>query len=115
MFVYSLISCEEMRVLPHLLGLREHLQVAAQAGRHADGQPIVRTPCPLATLVAMRLTSIATRRGRELGRNRQPAARDEEPAAENVRVHEVREGLGAVDLDDRDPLAVAPLELRVVR
>ena len=28
-------------------------------------------------------------------------------------MHEVREGLYAVDLDDRNPLAVAPLELRV--
>jgi len=30
-------------------------------------------------------------------------------------VHEVREGLHAVDLDDRNPLAVTPLEIRVTR
>ena len=46
------------RLLAHLLGLREHLQVARQARRHAERQPLARRPAAVALGLHRRSSSV---------------------------------------------------------
>ena len=95
-------------VLAHLPRLSEHLQVPAQARCDTDGQAFghdIPRSC-VRDKVSRFCHRLSRRRGRTV--RREPRA-----AAERVGVDEVRERPLAVDLDDREQLPVARLELGV--
>ena len=120
MFVYSLISCEEILSWPIFFAC---VRTRRYWLRRAATPTVRRSPCTafpsVANSTAISRLSIATR----------PTAPGE--GTERVlkgfvgdlpvrrrrraRVHEVRERLFAVDQDDGKTLAVAPLELGVAR
>ena len=102
-------------VLAHLLRLGQNLEVPAQPGRDSDRQPIrsrrhcersfatrtIIVPVPPRS-VRRTVTSSAAQRATLCGR---------QPAPEGVLVDVVGEEPLAVELDHREPLAVARLEL----
>ena len=100
MFVYSAISCEEMRCLAHLPRLRQHLEVPGQAGRDADRQAIRHTCLLLSSLVTARNCSSSYDSAVACATARRKAST----------LNVVGEAPSAVDLDDRQPLPVGLLE-----
>ena len=118
MFVYSLISWEEMRSLPIFFAWVSTLQVLAEARRDADGQPVAGAA--LGSLLSSARRDIVTEHSRRTfrcGGNGAVTSRSDvrtlcEPPRRPSGCTKYVNASRAVDLDDRDPLAVARLELR---
>ena len=96
-------------LLAHLLRLRQHLQVAREAGGDADGEAVRGAGARRNFATSRSHCAQGSHDGRSVVTN--PYVRD------NLRrsaclVHVVDERPLAVDLDDRQPLTVALLELR---
>jgi hypothetical protein len=108
MFVYSEISCEEILSFPIFLAW-------VRTCRYRESRaatPTVRRSAKstFSPLVTKRHDSASDCSAPEA----EPSRRRREPSAKGLRLDEVRERALAVDLDDRDVLAVGRLELRVV-
>src|SRR6187397_3623468 len=114
MFVYSEISCDEIRSLPIFRACVSTWRYLLRRAATPTVRRSVTCRSPCRSFVTKRHDS-AYGSLRLAGRTTERPLRAAEPVAQRVGIDEVRERLLAVDLDDRQEGAVPRLELGVAR
>src|SRR5262245_23669241 len=105
MFVYSAISCEEIRSFPIFRACVSTCRYLLKRAATPTVKRSAKTP--------LSHQSPCDKSSRFCQRRRLPRRRNRQPAPKRVGIDEVRERVHAVDLDHGYPFAVARLELRV--
>src|SRR5262245_40849882 len=109
MFVYSAISCEEMRSLPILFACVSTCRYRLRRAATPTPNRSANSTSSLARLVRQRSHSAYE----PFSAGREPSAAQR--GAERVGLDEVREGGATVDLHRGQAVAIGPLELLVAR